>query len=185
MCSSDLSETTGLLEFFGLQSGPTDELPLIREGLERFGGAALDELYRKIGKEPPESPAKAAKLAADGFTADPNVIETKVGFGPTILGEYSPYLLDQLIAIVAAAVLIAYILYATSPETTARFGTPYVGLTIPFPIYGIFRYLYLVHRREGGGSPADLLLADRPLLACVTLWMATVILIVYWGIPGF
>jgi 4-hydroxybenzoate polyprenyltransferase len=101
-----------------------------------------------------------------------------------ILGEYSPYLLDQMIAIVAAAALVAYILYATSPETTARFGTPYVGLTIPFPIYGIFRYLYLVHRREGGGSPADLLLSDRPLLACVALWMVTVVLIVYWGIPG-
>ena len=51
-----------------------------------------------------------------------------------------------------------------------KFGTPWLGLTIPFPLYGIFRYLYLVHQREGGGSPADLLLTDRPLLACVALW---------------
>lgn len=101
-----------------------------------------------------------------------------------ILGDYSPYLLDQLIAIVAAAVLVSYILYATSSETTARFGTPYVGLTIPFPLYGIFRYLYLVHRREGGGDPSDLLVSDTPLLMCVALWMTAVVVIVYSGIPG-
>jgi hypothetical protein len=46
-------------------------------------------------------------------------------------------------------------------------------------LYGIFRYLYLVHQREGGGSPADLLLTDRPLLACVALWAVSVTLIIY------
>ena len=46
-------------------------------------------------------------------------------------------------------------------------------------MYGIFRYLYLVHQREGGGSPADLLLTDRPLLACVALWALAVALIIY------
>jgi len=96
-----------------------------------------------------------------------------------ILGEYSPYLLDQMIGIVAASTLIAYIVYTVSPETQAKFGTAWLGLTIPFPLYGIFRYLYLVHRREGGGSPADLLLTDRPLLACVALWTVTVALIIY------
>ena len=45
-----------------------------------------------------------------------------------------------------------------------------LGLTLPFPLYGIFRYLYLVHQKEGGGSPSDMLLNDRPLLACVALW---------------
>jgi len=52
-------------------------------------------------------------------------------------------------------------------------------LTIPFPLYGIFRYLYLVHQREGGGSPADLFLTDRPLLTCVALWALAVALIIY------
>src|SRR6185503_16636289 len=80
-----------------------------------------------------------------------------------ILGEYSAYLLDQMIGVVTASTLIAYVFYTISPETQAKFGTPWLGLTIPFPLYGIFRYLYLVHRREGGGSPADLLLTDRPL----------------------
>jgi 4-hydroxybenzoate polyprenyltransferase len=96
-----------------------------------------------------------------------------------ILGEYSPYLLDQMIGVVTASTLIAYIFYTISPETTEKFGTDLLGLTIPFPLYGIFRYLYLVHRREGGGSPAELLINDRPLLACVTLWVAAVVIIIY------
>ena len=96
-----------------------------------------------------------------------------------ILGEYSAYLLDQMIGVVTASTLISYIFYTISPETEAKFGTAWLGLTIPFPLYGIFRYLYLVHQREGGGSPADLLLTDRPLLACVALWALTVALIIY------
>jgi 4-hydroxybenzoate polyprenyltransferase len=96
-----------------------------------------------------------------------------------ILGEYSPYLLDQMIAVVTASTLIAYVFYTISPETAQKFGTPWLGLTVPFPLYGIFRYLYLVHQREGGGSPADLLLTDRPLLVCVTLWVLSVVLIIY------
>ena len=96
-----------------------------------------------------------------------------------ILDEYSPYLLDQMIAVVTASTLIAYIFYTISPETEQKFGTSWLGLTIPFPLYGIFRYLYLVHQREGGGSPSELLLNDRPLLACVTLWVVAVVLIIY------
>jgi 4-hydroxybenzoate polyprenyltransferase len=96
-----------------------------------------------------------------------------------ILGEYSPYLLDQMIAVVTASTLVAYIFYTVSPDTQAKFGTPWLGLTIPFPLYGIFRYLYLVHRREGGGSPSDLLLSDRPLLLCVALWALAVAAIIY------
>lgn len=96
-----------------------------------------------------------------------------------ILGEYSPYLLDQMIGVVTASTLIAYVFYTISPETAEKFGTDLLGLTIPFPLYGIFRYLYLVHRREGGGSPAELLINDRPLLTCVMLWVAAVVLIIY------
>jgi len=96
-----------------------------------------------------------------------------------ILGEYSPYLLDQMIAVVTASTLIAYVFYTISPETEQKFGTSWLGLTIPFPLYGIFRYLYLIHRRAEGGSPAELLITDRPLLACVALWALLVALIIY------
>lgn len=96
-----------------------------------------------------------------------------------ILEEYTPYLLDQMISVVAASTLIAYIFYTISDETVAKFGTTWLDLTIPFALFGIFRYLYLIHRRDGGGNPSDLLFNDRPLLACVTLWVITVVVIIY------
>jgi 4-hydroxybenzoate polyprenyltransferase len=96
-----------------------------------------------------------------------------------ILGDYTPYLLDQMISVVTASTLIAYAFYTISPETTAKFGTDLLSLTIPFPLYGIFRYLYLVHRRDKGGSPAELVINDRPLLVCVGLWALSVIVIIY------
>jgi len=98
-----------------------------------------------------------------------------------ILGEYTAQLLDQMIAIVAAATLIAYVIYTISPETIEKFGTEQLGLTLPFPAYGIFRYLYLVYRKDGGGSPSEALLTDRPLLICVGLWVLAVTAIIYAG----
>lgn len=96
-----------------------------------------------------------------------------------ILQEYSPYLLDQMISVVTASTLVAYALATVSPETVATFGTDNLVWTLPFPLYGIFRYLYLVHQKEGGGSPAEMLLTDRPLLVCVALWAAAVAFIIY------
>jgi 4-hydroxybenzoate polyprenyltransferase len=96
-----------------------------------------------------------------------------------ILQEYSPYLLDQMISVVTASTLVAYAIFTVSPETVAKFHTDRLGLTLPFPLYGIFRYLYLVHLKEGGGSPSDTLLADKPLLSCVALWAAVVALLIY------
>lgn len=96
-----------------------------------------------------------------------------------ILDEYNPYLLDQMIGVVTASTLMAYIIYSTSPDTVERFGTHHLVLTIPFPIYGILRYLYLVHRRDGGGNPSELLITDRPLLICVGLWGLVTALVIY------
>ena len=103
--------------------------------------------------------------------------EDAAGHRP-ILGEYSPYLLDQMIGVVTASTVVSYIFYAIDPATSARFGTEWLSLTIPLPLYGIFRYLYLVHQK-GGGTPSDLLLTDRPLLACIALWGLAVVLIIY------
>lgn len=96
-----------------------------------------------------------------------------------ILGEYSPYLLDQMISVVTASTLVTYAFYTISPETTGKFHTNLLGLTLPFPLYGIFRYLYLVHKKELGGSPSELLLTDLPLLICVGLWALTVVALIY------
>ena len=100
------------------------------------------------------------------------------------LGEYSTLLLDQLIAVVAAATLVSYAFYTMEPATIERFGTSRLTLTLPFPIYGLFRYLYLVYERNAGGSPSETLLRDRPLLACVILWAAAIVLIIYSPVGG-
>jgi 4-hydroxybenzoate polyprenyltransferase len=96
-----------------------------------------------------------------------------------ILAEYSPYLLDQMVGVVSASCLMAYAFYTTAEETREKFQTDRLAWTIPFVLYGIFRYLYLVHQKEKGGSPTDVLLTDRPLLVAVALWALAVVAIVY------
>lgn len=96
-----------------------------------------------------------------------------------ILKEYSPYLLDQMIAVVTASTVITYCLYTISEETVTKFGTAKLIYTVPFVLYGIFRYLYLVHQRREGGSPEILVLKDKPLLMDIFLWILTAGLIIY------
>ena len=96
-----------------------------------------------------------------------------------ILAEYSPYLIDQMTSVVTASVVTAYTFYTLSAETVAKFGTARLSWTLPLVLYGIFRYLYLVHQKDLGDSPTDILLTDRPLLVTVALWVALVIAIVY------
>jgi 4-hydroxybenzoate polyprenyltransferase len=96
-----------------------------------------------------------------------------------ILSEYSPQLLDQMIAVVTASTLMAYALYTMAPETQQKLGTTRLPLTIPFVLYGIFRYLYLLYRRDLGGDPSEHLLTDRALLVDVALWGVAVVLILY------
>ncbi len=95
------------------------------------------------------------------------------------LDAYSPYLLDQMISVVTAATLIAYIVYTTSSDTATRVGSGALSLTIPFVLYGLLRYLYLVHQEDEGGSPTTLLATDRGLMVCVALWAVAVGAILY------
>ena len=92
---------------------------------------------------------------------------------------YSSHLLDQMIAVVTASIVVTYSLYTMAYETYVKFGTRFLGLTVPFVIYGIFRYLYLVHVREEGGSPEKTLLTDKPLLIDIILWGISAVLIIY------
>jgi len=96
-----------------------------------------------------------------------------------ILAEYSPYLLDQMISVVTASCLTAYAFYTMAPDTVQKYRTEKLAWTIPFVLYGIFRYLYLVHQKEKGGSPTDILATDRPLLLNVFLWALALMWIVY------
>lgn len=96
-----------------------------------------------------------------------------------ILSEYSPYLLDQMIAVVTASTVVAYALYTMSQETVEKFHTKNLEFTIPFVLYGIFRYLYLIHQKSAGGSPERLLISDKPLIIDIILWILVVGLILY------
>jgi 4-hydroxybenzoate polyprenyltransferase len=93
-----------------------------------------------------------------------------------ILAEY---LLDQMISVVTASCLTAYAFYTMAPDTVQKYQTDRLAWTIPFVLYGIFRYLYLVHQKEKGGSPTDILVTDRPLLVNVALWALALLFIVY------
>lgn len=97
------------------------------------------------------------------------------------LREYSPYFLDQMIAVVTASTVVAYAIYTVSPEVQEKLGTQYLYVTIPFVLFGIFRYLYLVHQREEGGNPTQVMLTDAPLIIDVLLWAMTAALVLYWG----
>ena len=96
-----------------------------------------------------------------------------------VLEHYSPYFLDQMIMIVTAATVMSYALYTVNPHTVEQFGTSRLIYTIPFVLYGIFRYLYLVHQKESGGNPTKVFLTDKPLLINVVLWMAVCVLMIY------
>jgi 4-hydroxybenzoate polyprenyltransferase len=93
------------------------------------------------------------------------------------LNAYSLPLLDQFLSIVAASTVMAYALYTFDAATVPRNQT--MMLTLPFVVYGIFRYLYLIFRRDLGGSPEALLFQDPPLLASVVGWAVASGLILY------
>ena len=97
----------------------------------------------------------------------------------SILREYSIGFLDQMINVVTASTVVTYTIYTLSPEVELKLQTEYLYLTVPFVLYGIFRYLYLIHQRGEGSNPARALLADRALLVCVALWGLVVVLLLY------
>jgi 4-hydroxybenzoate polyprenyltransferase len=98
-----------------------------------------------------------------------------------ILEEYNPYLLDQMIAVVTASTVIGYCLYTISEETVTKFGTSKLIYTVPFVLYGIFRYLYLIHQKSEGGSPESLIIKDKPLLIDIFLWILSAFFVLYLG----
>jgi 4-hydroxybenzoate polyprenyltransferase len=88
------------------------------------------------------------------------------------LSDYSVPMLDQMLSIVAAACIVAYALYTVSPQTVEHVGSDGLKYTVPCVLYGIFRYLFLIHRRNAGGSPERVLLSDAPLLLAIAVYLA-------------
>ena len=121
-------------------------------------------------------------LALSKRRAEIVLLEDRASDHRGALAHYSPYLLDQMISVVTASTVTAYGLYTLWPDPGHAFRPEPLYLTIPFVIYGIFRYLYLIHRKELGGSPSRVLLTDRPLQAAILLWALAVAAILY--VPG-
>lgn len=107
--------------------------------------------------------------------AELNALDGQGGSHRAVLDDYDPVLLDKLIGISAAAAIISYSLYTVSAETVAMHGTTRLIYTVPFVVYGMFRYLFLLHRRGGGGDPAAAVLRDPHLLVAVGGWFLTLI----------
>lgn len=88
------------------------------------------------------------------------------------LADYTVPMLDQMMSVSAACSILAYGLYTVSPETMKHVGSDHLKFTVPFVVYGIFRYLFLVHKRGAGGAPEKVLLGDPPLLVDIGLFVA-------------
>jgi 4-hydroxybenzoate polyprenyltransferase len=95
-----------------------------------------------------------------------------------ILEEYSVPLIDEMTSVVTASTVIAYSLYTFTSATAARH--QYLMLTIPFVLYGIFRYLYLIHKKNLGGNPELIFLKDIPTIINILLWVCANVIIVYF-----
>lgn len=110
-------------------------------------------------------------------------LEKEAALHRRVLAEYDPLFLDMMIAIVTSATVVSYALYTVSNETIQRFHTDGLLLTVPFVLYGIFRYLYLLYHKNYGGNPARTLLTDGPLLVNVALWAIVSGVIIYTANP--
>lgn len=107
--------------------------------------------------------------------AEISALEGGAGSHRKVLEDYDQTLLDQMIGICAGGAIVSYSLYTVSAETVAMHGTSALIYTVPFVVYGVFRYLFLLHRRGGGGDPSAALLRDRHLAGALLGWLLAVV----------
>ncbi len=98
----------------------------------------------------------------------------------SVLAQYNVYFIDQMLALVTASIAASYMLYTVDARTVKEFGSNHLLATVPFVYYGMFRYLYLMHKRGKEGDPTRVLLSDRNMQGSLVLWMATCILVIYF-----
>ena len=96
-----------------------------------------------------------------------------------ILAQYTGPMVDQLVSMLSACTVLAYALYTVSPETVQRFGSDHLKFTVPFVLFGLFRYIYLVHHEGAGGEPERVLLFDPPMQLNLLGYLATVAWVLY------
>lgn len=120
-----------------------------------------------------------------GFTKrrqELGVLETKAPYHRDVLAKYNVYFLDQMTAVLTSSIVIFYALYTVDQRTMKEFGTNHLMLSIPFVYYGVFRYLYIIHKQPIQDDPTGILLSDRPMQINLALWIAVCVAVVYFGL---
>ncbi len=98
-----------------------------------------------------------------------------------VLSQYNVYFIDQMISVVTSSIVIVYMLYTVDPSTVSRFGSKHLIATIPFVYYGIFRYLYLIHKEGVDGDPTQILLSDLRIQVSLIGWILACVGVIYFG----
>jgi 4-hydroxybenzoate polyprenyltransferase len=98
-----------------------------------------------------------------------------------VLENYTPYLVDQLISVVTPVTIISYILYTLDPNTIERLHAPNLFYTAIFVLLGIFRYVFIIHKKDLAGSPVEMVLKDKPFLMVVLAWVISVAFMMFPG----
>ena len=111
-----------------------------------------------------------------------NLLEKEASSHRLVLTQYNTYFIDQMIAIITSSIVVVYMLYAVDPRTINFFGTKHLIYSIPFVYYGIFRYLYVLHRESKEGDPTRILLSDNKMQLNLALWISVCIAVIYFGL---
>ncbi|NQT90319.1 MAG: decaprenyl-phosphate phosphoribosyltransferase [Candidatus Omnitrophica bacterium] len=110
------------------------------------------------------------------------LLESRAARFRNVLTRYNTYFIDQMIAVITSSIVVAYMLYTVDARTVAEFDTRGLMFSIPFVYYGIFRYLYLIHKIRRDGDPTRILLSDRPMQLNIALWIGVCIATIYFGL---
>ncbi len=121
-------------------------------------------------------------LGANKRRQDLVLLKDKAGESRSVLNEYNAYLIDQIISVVTSSIVVVYMLYTVDKRTVSIFGTSHLLYSIPFVYYGIFRYLYLVHKVHKYGDPTHIFLSDKMLQFNIAGWILTCVAVIYFHI---
>ncbi len=99
-----------------------------------------------------------------------------------ILAHYNTPFIDKMVSALAGMTVMSYALYTIDPRVAARLGTDGLVLTVPFVLFGIFRYLYLVHLRQKGGSPTEVVLTDPGMQTTIALYLGLTLVLIYFNV---
>jgi len=117
-------------------------------------------------------------LSEGNFYGGPEAGRASIGDSRAVLNHYSPELLDNFLLITATAAVMSYAIYTASDYVYAKFGTHNLIYTTVFVIYGLFRYYYLIHQKNLGSNPSEVLYSDYPMVVNLVLWLTACVLII-------